>query len=85
MNAPGECAFCWHPRRDHDAQGCTVDLREHDETVVVCGCLAFESDQPDLDFDPGEADMQRMYEQRTRRKGEDHAAEGHEEAVYPGP
>ena len=44
MNAPGECAFCWHPRRDHDAQGCTVDLREHDETVVVCGCLGFEEE-----------------------------------------
>ena len=39
-----ECAFCWHPSGDHDAQGCTVDLREADETVVVCGCLGFEEE-----------------------------------------
>ena len=34
---------------------------------------------------PSEDDLHRMNEQRTRRKGEGHAAEGYEEAVYPGP
>ena len=63
----GECAFCWH--RPHPQGECGYEYQDG----TVCACVEFE-EEPAADYDPGDAAMQCMNEQRTRRMGEGHAA-----------